>query len=311
MSPSPKSEVRSPKWQAALTSLLLVLAGVSVALGAGPPADLIADRTAVERVYYAHRLGNKPPFEEVLLASQLRRLVELDLVKETVLKKVYGIEISDALVQAEVRRINATTRAPEVLAELKAALGNDAARFARAVARPIVVERLLRNKFENDDALYAPQRREAERVRNELLAAKINGASAVRLLAQLRQAHSNEVSATTWQLGLRPTEKPGAENPDAVEIRKRFGPNAQILSSPQVGGKERKFYFEDLPAELQRVLRVQLRQPGDVSAVMEMPGGFLVYVCKEKTAETLSVATLSLPKRSYEQWLAEQTGEMK
>jgi hypothetical protein len=49
-----------------------------------------------------------------------------------------------------------------------------------------------------------------------------------------------------------------------------------------------------------------LRQPGDVSAVIEMPGGFLLYLAREKTAETLSVATLSLPKRSYEQWLNEQ-----
>src|SRR5216684_4210992 len=50
---------------------------------------------------------------------------------------------SPARPDAEAERINATTRAPEVLAELKAALGNDPARFARTVARPIVVERTL------------------------------------------------------------------------------------------------------------------------------------------------------------------------
>jgi len=27
-------------------------------------ADLCADRIAIERVYYQHRLGNKPPFEQ-------------------------------------------------------------------------------------------------------------------------------------------------------------------------------------------------------------------------------------------------------
>jgi hypothetical protein len=51
---------------------------------------------------------------------------------------------------------------------------------------------------------------------------------------------------------------------------------------------------------------VQLRQPGDVSAVIETPAGFLLYVCKDKTPDTLRVATLSLPKRSYEEWLSEQ-----
>ena len=54
------------------------------------------------------------------------------------------------------------------------------------------------------------------------------------------------------------------------------------------------------PDELARVLRAQLRQPDDVSAVIEMPGGFLVYLAKERTAGTLSVAILSLPKRNYE-----------
>jgi len=66
-----------------------------------------------------------------------------------------------------------------------------------------------------------------------------------------------------------------------------------------------------LPDELQRVLRVQLRRPGDVSAVIETPGGFLLYVAKEETDTALSVACLSLPKRSYEQWLSAQTEEAK
>lgn len=92
---------------------------------------------------------------------------------------------------------------------------------------------------------------------------------------------------------------------DEIEIKKRFGPNAQILSSPHAGGKDQKFYFEELPGELQNVLRIQLRQAGDVSAVIETPGGFLLYLAKEKTDALLRVGGLSLPKRSYEHWLAE------
>ncbi len=44
---------------------------------------------------------------------------------------------------------------------------------------------------------------------------------------------------------------------------------------------------------LQRVLRAQLRQPGDVSAVIEAPSNFLLYVCVEKTAQILRAASLS------------------
>ena len=336
MNRNPTSEIRNPKLPAALAALLVVLNGVPVAPAADPPADLIADRAAIERVYYQHRLGDKPPFEQVLPREALERLVRDDLRKEAALKKAYGVEVTPAMLAAEVQRINATTRAPDILAELNAALGNETNRFARTVAKAIVVERLLRERFDNDDQLHASQRREAEKVREQLLAARSGRGHEARsskseirdpksgidqgiltrdatndlveqLLALLKRGHSNEVGETTWQLGARPEVKPGAENADQMEIRKRFGPNAQILSSPHSGDKERKFYFEDLPGELQRVLHAQLRQPGDVSAVIEMPGGFLLYVCQEKTGETLSVATLSLPKRSYEQWLAEQT----
>jgi hypothetical protein len=43
-----------------------------------------------------------------------------------------------------------------------------------------------------------------------------------------------------------------------------------------------------------------------VSAVIEMPEGFSLYLAKEKTPEVLSATALFIPKRSYEEWLAEQ-----
>jgi hypothetical protein len=88
---------------------------------------------------------------------------------------------------------------------------------------------------------------------------------------------------------------------------------AQVLSAlnGDASGRERKFYFEDLPNELQNVLRVQLRHPGDVSAVIELPNGFQLYVLRSRSASALSVGALFLPKRSYEAWLAEVASEWK
>ena len=91
----------------------------------------------------------------------------------------------------------------------------------------------------------------------------------------------------------------------SLKLRQRFGPAAQILSPPR-GDRERRNYFADLPVDLQNVLRAQLRQPGDVSAVIETPGGFLLYLAREKTTEVLIAAGLSVPKRGYESGLAEQ-----
>jgi hypothetical protein len=244
------------------------------------------DRAAIEQVYHQHRLGEKPPFEQVLPRATLEKLVQQDLRKEAALKKAYGVEVTPAMLDAEVQRINTTTRAPAVLAEIKAALGNDPARFAEAMARPIVVERLLRERFENDDRLHALQRREMERVRTSLTnAAAALGSKgdtnrvAATLLALLKHPHSNDVIETTWLLGPRPAET-------------------------NVPGGERKVYFTDLPQDLQRVLNAQLRQRGDVSAVIETPRGFLFYLVMDKTAESLNVAGLSLPKRSYDEWLS-------
>lgn len=294
-----------------LTCLLLLLAAWPVALQAETFAVLAQDRTAIERVYYNHRLGRKPPFDQVSPASLIERLVKDYLHKEAILKKVYGVEITVEMLDAEVQRINTTTQAPEMLDEIKAALGKDPARFARAFAKPFLIERLLRDKFENDDALHAAQRGEAERVRAQLLAARSNGPSESRtnqsaVLASLKAAHSHEVSEITWQLGAHSAET-NALAADELEIKKQFGPDAQLLASSSSTGQDREFYFSDLPPALQNVLRLQLRQPGDVSAVIETPSSFLLYACTAKTAETLSVATLSLPKRNFEQWLNEQS----
>jgi len=280
---------------------------LTAAHAVGAPDDFsvrCADRMAVEQVYYHHRLGNKPPFEQLLPPATIQRLVRQDLQKEAILKKVYHEEITSTRIEAEARRINATTRAPDVLAELKAALGNDPARFAQTVVKPILVERELRERFEDDDTLHASPRREAENVRAQLLAAKARGESVTNLLILLRNGRTNEVSETVWQLGARPVET-HAPGPDPVEIQKRFGPNAQVLSSPATPGAP-QLYFADLPGSLQSVLRTQLRQAGDISAVIEMPDGFLLYLCREKSSQTLDAAALLVAKRSYEAWLDEQ-----
>jgi hypothetical protein len=52
-----------------------------------------------------------------------------------------------------------------------------------------------------------------------------------------------------------------------------------------------------------------LKKPGDVSGVIEMPGGFLVFLAKARSAEALSAASVSIPKRSYDEWLARVTEE--
>lgn len=280
-------------------------------------ADSIADRRAVEQVYYKHRLGTKPPFEETMPPALLGQLVQREVEKERVLKAVYAVEITDALVEAEVKRIEATSKAPEVLAEIQAALGGDRARFAATVARPIVVERILRARFENDEKLHAPTRQSADALRQRFLAAKAKGADAA--LAAAKETKDPAGREVAWSLrprgGAAPTpaistpSQPtqGSASSKSYSVEATVG-RAQVLSPPagEAPGLERKLYFEDLDPELQRVLQVQLRAAGDVSAVIESAQGFQIFLAAGRTEEELKVWAFALPKRSFDEWLATQ-----
>jgi DnaJ-domain-containing protein 1 len=280
-----------------MCSLLLLFDAPAIA--ADDLAALVLDRTAIEQVYHTHRTGSSLPFEQALPRSMIEQLVRLDLKKETVLNKTYDFEVTSAMVENEVRRINSSSRAPEVLSEIKQALGGDPKRFARSMARPIVVERELRRRFENDNKLHASERGTAEKVREDLRAKKT--------VAEMRDV--------TWQLSPRPgngisetsipppqtkgAAKSGTYSVDAT------AQVAQVLN-PQSAMRDRKFYFGDLDPELQKALQAQLKKSGDVSAVIETPTAFLVFVAKEKTKDTLSAASITIPKRSYDEWLAHQ-----
>jgi len=61
-----------------------------------------------------------------------------------------------------------------------------------------------------------------------------------------------------------------------------------------------------LPAELQKILGAQLRNPGDVSAVIENPRDFRVFLAERSTPRALTVAILTIPKLGYDQWVTEQ-----
>ena len=282
-----------------LRAILLAFSFPFVPCHAAATSELIADRAAIERVYHDHRTGTKPRFEQAMPPALLERMVEADRRKEAALAKVYSVQVTPEMVDAEVRRIDATTRRPEMLAEIKHTLGDNPARFARSVARPIVVEKLLRQRFENDDSLHVAQRAAAEKARQQLLAKEA--------VADMRES--------TWQLGPRPAEDapPAPATPQAERATSSSGSysneaTAQVAQAlgggPEKTG-DRTLYFEDLEPELQRVLRVQLQKPGDVSAVIETPAAFLVFLAKEKSAAVLTASCLTVPKRGYDEWLAQ------
>lgn len=261
----------------AVGALLVALVAPAFAASVG---ELVDDRLAVERVYYAKQVGAKAPFEQAVPRSVIERRVQQELLKERVLKNVYRLEITPKLVAEEVARIERSTMAGDMLAQIKLALANNPDRFARSVAKPLVVDRVLRARFEADATQQAGKRAEAEKLRAQLLAAKPDERTA---LLKSR----TDVREVKWQLGAKPK---------ATEV---------AAARPTPLGAEKQ-YLADLHADMQKVLAAQLQQPGDVSAVFGSDSNFALYVATSRTAEALTVQAVEMSRLNFDDWLTAQ-----
>jgi hypothetical protein len=70
-------------------------------------------------------------------------------------------------------------------------------------------------------------------------------------------------------------------------------------------GKEKQ-PLEDPDPQLQNLLRARLQKPGDLSAMPEKRSSLLAFRAKARTSEILTTASLSILKRSHEEWHAQQ-----
>ncbi len=151
-----------------LLVLLLIAQAVVPALGkaADAPAQensleaRVACQILIEDIRWSHQIWPeenptpKPARAEVLSDAQIRAAVEDSLRMEAALKELYGISIDAAMLQAEMDRMAKGTRAPDRLKELFAALNNDPRRIADCVARPQLVKRMLRKRYQWDKRIH-------------------------------------------------------------------------------------------------------------------------------------------------------------
>ena len=289
----------------------------AVVMTAGAHGGAVEDRTAVERVYHGHRSGETRRFDEVATSADIQHLVTRDAWKERVLLEHYRVSVTDALVDEEVTRINHSTRAPDVLAEIRAALGNDEKRFADAVARPIVIDRLLTAHFASDAAVHGPLAEKVKAQREALLAA-----SAEERIARSKQ-HSADTAQVTFDLTAdaavqaesaplvsstpQPVKGTAASTNYSVEATTQV---AQMLSS---GGEQpaaksaTRHPITDLHPEIQAVLKQSLHQPGDVTPVIETATHILLYLAISRDEKTLETQVLAQAKLSLDAWLEQPT----
>lgn len=136
--------------------------GMSAVQAAEPAADLQVQMRcteAIERVYWSHRAaGSEQTFAQAVPEDLLRQRATDLLRKEAALRSFWKVEIAPEQVQAELERMARQSQAPARLRELFAALGDDPARAAECLARPALVDRLIRSHYAHDSRLHASVR---------------------------------------------------------------------------------------------------------------------------------------------------------
>ena len=111
-------------------------------------ADRIAYQSAIEDVYWRHRIwpnpnaGPKPSLDAVMSQAEIEKKVEGYLRNSQALEDYWQGPIAADQLQAEMERMASHTKQPEVLRELFEALGNDPFVIAECLARPVLAERL-------------------------------------------------------------------------------------------------------------------------------------------------------------------------
>jgi N-acetylneuraminic acid mutarotase len=110
-------------------------------------ADRVTYQRAIEDVYWRHRIwpgaDPKPPLGSVMSQAQIENKVADYLSKSQALEDYWQRPVTAEQLQAEINRMAANTKQPEVLCELFEALGNDPFVIAECLAKPITAERLL------------------------------------------------------------------------------------------------------------------------------------------------------------------------
>jgi len=167
-----------------LSMALLILLLCRVSSAQSSPTftlgDRIACRAAVEQVYWRHRTGahgdtaSKPSFEETVPAPVIQRDAEDAVLKTVALERFWGVAITGAQLQAELERMAKNSKAPDILAELFAALDNDPQKAAECLARPLLVDRLIQTYYGGDDRFHGALKAQA---RAELAAGSLRNAS--------------------------------------------------------------------------------------------------------------------------------------
>ena len=227
----------------------------------------LAQRAKVSEVYYP---GSGKRY--VALAQLVKGYLAFEILKNL------GVPTDNAVLEREAARIDGSTKAPEVLAKIKAVYGEDRQGYMDTFVRVVYGERMLYNEvFLKSAAIHEETRRQAA----EFLAEAKGAPSSFAEIAKRRglTAGTLRVSLDNGIVreGERKEERPAGAAPAGVEQARR------ILES---AGKV-------VPGEV-------------VPDLIEWQEGYQALRVLRREGEANVVESVSVPKRAYDDWFWEK-----
>jgi N-acetylneuraminic acid mutarotase len=174
---------------------------------------LVEDQRRVEEVYWRYTIwpetnpGPRPSLDAVYPPEAIQTKVERALQKEEALARFWKRPLSEREIQVELNRMAASSRKPQMLAELFDALDRDPRRIADTIGRPILADRIVRQLFATDERIQGPVRARAERA-----------LSAVKRAEDLGNAEGAESSQRRWSAADLASDEGAGVLPDLARV---------------------------------------------------------------------------------------------
>ncbi|MBI1745796.1 MAG: hypothetical protein HYR55_04315 [Acidobacteria bacterium] len=283
--------------------IMFITDGSTVA--AAPPVrrtlsleDRVRYQRALEEVNWQYRIWPKenpqpkPSLEAVMPLSAIRAKVEDDLRKSKALEVYWRRPVTGAQLQAEMARMARATQQPERLRALWAALENDPFLIAECLARPQLVNRLIRSWYAGDELRHGELRKQAE--------AEVARYGDVKDLRKMSGEYEEVEWAKQEDGGVE--RAPGAVALEAAQWMERQREIGRVLHS-------------GLAMERSEPALASARQTdgdpatagpvGMTSGLQEREDGYYVLAVLEREEGRIRVATVSWRKRPFDAWWAE------
>ena len=292
----------------ALSAICLIAASTVATASRGTLTldERVAYQRKIEQIYWRHRTATAQnaqapaAFVEAMPDQAIRAKVEDTLRKSAALAAYWQRPVTGDQLQAEVARIVAQTKQPQVLQELFAALDNDPSVIAECLARPLLVERELQNWYARDSRFHGGLR---QKVEADLKAH--TGGDLKTLSGQYSERHfsrkENESEQTKAQVA------PGVSNVAVPE--KEWQSLVDELASAFADGVQ-----GSLPDPFYLTTTTKASTPNvptaQFSSVREDDTQFYVVSVLAETTDKLTVATVSWPKEPLDIWWQRVRGDM-